>query len=277
MSVKKLLMGAGAAAAAYMFAVGPDASRKKAFPADRLAHRGLHDDTIPENSLAAFRAAKEAGLGVELDVQYTLDEKVVVFHDEDLVRMCGVDRKVRDMTYDELSELRLLGTDERIPLYSEVLELMSPLPVLCELKYYLGATDTRLCPAVLELLRGYDGFMCIESFSPAIVGWFRKNAPDVFRGQLASSDIIGHRGQDLINMILLRTLTVNFIGRPHFISYRYTDSSLGLQVCRLFGIQTFGWAPRGTAQVRDALSRFDTVIFEKGGDSLEEIFPEDTV
>ncbi|MBO4359329.1 MAG: glycerophosphodiester phosphodiesterase [Eubacteriaceae bacterium] len=277
MSVKKLLMGAGAAAAAYMFAVSPDASRKKAFPADRLAHRGLHDETIPENSLAAFRAAKEAGLGVELDVQYTLDEKVVVFHDEDLLRMCGVDRKVRDMTYDELSELRLLGTDERIPLYSEVLEVMSPLPVLCELKYYLGATDTRLCPAVLELLRGYDGCMCIESFSPAIVGWFKKNAPDVFRGQLASGDIKGHRGQDLINMILLRTLTVNFIGRPHFISYRYTDSSLGLQVCRLFGIQTFGWAPRGTAQVRDALSRFDTVIFEKGGDSLEEIFPEDTV
>lgn len=277
MSLKKLLIASGVIAGAYMFAVSPDPSRGKDFPFDRLAHRGLHDETIPENSLAAFRAARERGLGVELDVQYTLDEKVVVFHDEDLLRMCGVEGKVRDMTYEELSKLRLLGTDEKIPLFSEVLEVMSPLPVLCEIKYYLGPTDTRMCPAVLEMLRGYKGFMCIESFAPAIVGWFRKNAPEVYRGQLAMNDLTGRRGQELISRILLRSLAVNYIGRPHFISFRYTDDSLGFEVCRLFGVQTFGWAPKGTAQVREALGRFDTVIFEKGGNRLEEIFPENTV
>ena len=277
MSVKKLLIASGVIAGAYMFAVSPDPSRGNEFPSDRLAHRGLHDETIPENSLAAFRAAKERGLGVELDVQYTLDEKVVVFHDEDLLRMCGVAGKVRDMTYDELSGLGLLGTEEKIPLFSEVLEVMSPLPVLCEIKYYMGATNTEICQDVLRLLRGYGGFMCIESFAPAIVGWFRKNAPDVYRGQLAMNDLKGYRGKDLFSRTLLKTLLINYIGRPHFISFRYTDSSLGLDVCRLFGVRTFGWAPKGTAEVKEALGRFDTVIFETGGNSLEEIFPEDTV
>ncbi|MBQ1466583.1 MAG: glycerophosphodiester phosphodiesterase [Eubacteriaceae bacterium] len=275
--IRNILATAGIAAGAYLFLVSPDPSRRHVMITDRLAHRGLHDEVIPENSLAAFRAAKQNGLGVELDVQYTLDRKVVVFHDEDLLRMCGVDRKVRDMTYEELSELRLRGTDEKIPLFSEVLEVMSPLPVLCELKYYLGASDTQMCADVLELLRGYDGSMYIESFSPAIVEWFRKNAPDVYRGQLAMNDLKGYRGQDLVTRMLLKSLVINYMGRPHFISFRYTDDSLGLKVCRLFGIHTFGWAPKGAAEVKDALSRFDTVIFEKGGDRLEEVFPEDTV
>jgi glycerophosphoryl diester phosphodiesterase len=54
----------------------------------RYAHRGLHDreNTLPENSLAAFAAAAEAGYGFELDINLTTDDQVVVFHDDDLKR-----------------------------------------------------------------------------------------------------------------------------------------------------------------------------------------------
>ena len=60
------------------------------------AHRGLHtkDKTVPENSLPAFRAAAEAGYGVELDIQLSRDGQVVVFHDDTLDRVCGVHGRV---------------------------------------------------------------------------------------------------------------------------------------------------------------------------------------
>ena len=73
------------------------------------AHRGFHDNKTdaPENSLKAMRLAVENGYGIELDVQLTKDEKVVVFHDATLKRVCGVDAKVNSMTYEELQQLRL--------------------------------------------------------------------------------------------------------------------------------------------------------------------------
>ena len=87
------------------------------------AHRGLWDRSIPENSLAAFSQAVARGYGIELDVRLSRDRRVMVFHDEDLLRMCGVSGKVSDYTYTELRRLRLLGTDQTIPTLEEVLAL----------------------------------------------------------------------------------------------------------------------------------------------------------
>ena len=58
------------------------------------AHRGLHGDGVPENSLEAFELACQAGFGIELDVQLSSDGEVVVFHDYTLNRMTGVDKKL---------------------------------------------------------------------------------------------------------------------------------------------------------------------------------------
>ena len=62
----------------------------------RYAHRGLHGPGVPENSLAAFRRAAEAGYGAELDVHLTRDGRLVVIHDGDLERMCGVPGRVAE-------------------------------------------------------------------------------------------------------------------------------------------------------------------------------------
>ena len=90
------------------------------------AHRGLHtkDKTVPENSLPAFRAAAEAGYGVELDIQLSRDGQVVVFHDDTLDRVCGVHGRVDEFTFEELRGMRLCGTQETIPLLTEVFEVM---------------------------------------------------------------------------------------------------------------------------------------------------------
>ena len=80
------------------------------------AHRGLHtkDKTVPENSLPAFRAAAEAGYGVELDIQLSRDGQVVVFHDDTLDRVCGVHGRVDEFTFEELRPYCIESFDPRI-------------------------------------------------------------------------------------------------------------------------------------------------------------------
>ena len=129
-TVKKILPAAAAVAAAagtLCFLTAPGRAgkaQKKPFMYKNFAHRGLHsrDKSIPENSLAAFERAASAGYGMELDVQLSRDGEVVVFHDDDLKRVCGVEAKVADLTLEELRKLRLCGTEETIPLFSEVLK-----------------------------------------------------------------------------------------------------------------------------------------------------------
>lgn len=75
----------------------------------------------PENSLAAFAAACEAGYGIELDVQLTLDGQVVVVHDADLLRVAGDPRRIEDLTYDELARIPLFPNGESGDLKAEPL------------------------------------------------------------------------------------------------------------------------------------------------------------
>ena len=121
------------------------------------AHRGLHtkDKTVPENSLPAFRAAAEAGYGVELDIQLSRDGQVVVFHDDTLDRVCGVHGRVDEFTFEELRGMRLCGTQETIPLLTEVFEVMGGrTPMIIELK--TGRRNDELCEKGLALMRDYQ-------------------------------------------------------------------------------------------------------------------------
>ena len=147
------------AAAGLLFCILPAraADAQRAPLAGRTyAHRGLYaaDQSVPENSLPAFRAAVAAGYGVELDVQLTRDGRVVVFHDDTLLRACGVDARVDAFSFDELTaQMRLFGTQERIPLFSEVLEVLGGrVPVIVELK--TGGDKYGLCQRTLSLLEG---------------------------------------------------------------------------------------------------------------------------
>ena len=121
-----------------------------------FAHRGLWNERAPENSLSAFELAARAGYGIELDIQLSKDEKVVVFHDTSLKRMCGVERKVCDLTLAELKTLTLGKTECRIPTLVEVLELIDGrVPLLIELKG--EDLDTTLCGHAAKILDEYRG------------------------------------------------------------------------------------------------------------------------
>lgn len=145
-----------------------------------LAHRGLHGDEAPENSLPAFAAARDAGYGVELDVHLTRDAVPVVLHDRDLHRATGRPGRVSRMTLDQVRRRRLVGTDETVPTLLEALDVLAGTPVMVELKS-LGARAGRLERTVAAVLDQHDGPWCVAGFNPATGRWFRRHRPDAVR------------------------------------------------------------------------------------------------
>ncbi len=227
------------------------------------AHRGLHtkDKSVPENSLAAFSAAVENGYGIELDVNITKDNQVVVFHDDSLKRLCGVDKRVIHCTYEELSRYRLLGTQERIPLFAEVLKLVGGKKALIvELK--TSERRNELCEKTAAILDGYKGPYCIESFDPRIVRWFKKQRPQTVRGQLSAA-FGSFKGQPFVQAVLLSGLFMNLVARPHFVAYKHEDIKwFRLGLYRLLGGKLVGWTVRDTDDAPRLMRYFDVIIFE---------------
>ena len=240
----------------------------EAFMHAPYAHRGFFGGAIPENSLAAFRAAVENGFGIELDVQLSADGEVMVFHDESLLRMTGCDASLYSKTKEELSHLRLGGTDEHIPTLKEVLACVDgKVPLLVEIKSDHAVFD--VCRKTAEILDGYSGTYMIESFHPLAVNWFRKMRPAVVRGQLSAR--LFKKGDRTPSMFLVQNLLLNFLARPDFVAYDYHHKNgYSFSLCRFFHRPyTVAW----TVRDREALAlcrSFDAVIFENlTGEALE--------
>lgn len=231
------------------------------------AHRGLHDagQGIPENSLTAFRRAVEYGYGAELDVHLSKDGKLVVMHDESLLRTAGVERNICDCTKEELAQYRLEGTDEPIPFLEQVLPIFTgKTPLVIELKTYKG-NHAGLARRVCRLLRHYPSLeFCIESFDPRVLMYLKKRHPEVVRGQLSCNLIKDRSGLHGATAFVLTALLTNFLTVPHFIAYRYTDRKrAGLWLCRrLWGVQEFGWTLQSTEEVEEASKNGVLAIFE---------------
>ena len=155
---------------------------------------------------------------MEFDLQLTRDGQVVVHHDRSIARTCGVDKNIDEMTYEELSGYRLLGTEERVPRFTEVLELVGGrTPLIIELKSYTRQQE--LCEKTVGLLEGYQGLYCVESFDPRIVRWFKMHRPQVVRGQLMCR--MPEKGMSRLADFIGRNLMTNFLTRPHFEAYDF--------------------------------------------------------
>lgn len=228
------------------------------------AHRGLwdHDAGIPENSLAAFARAADAGFGIELDVQLSADGTVYVFHDEKLARMTGCDKRLSACSSAELDSLRLDGTDERIPRFSEVLSLVGGrVPILVELKG--ESTDTALCPETDALLAEYRGPYCVESFNPMLLRWYRKHRPEIYRG-LLYTNVCREKGFSFLHLLLTGML-LNVLCRPQFIVCDLTcQSAFPVRFCRRFTkAGRFLWTVRELKQLSSAEASGAHGIFER--------------
>lgn len=256
-----------ALAGLYLFMICPKLTHRnnmELFCKTPLAHRGIHDNkAVPENSLEAFRAAVEAGCGIELDVQFTRDMKLVVFHDDNLKRMCGDDRMVIDVDYEELSTMRLLETDEKIPLLSEVLELVDgKVPLLIEMKNELKVV-WEMPRALYSIMKDYGGVYAIESFNPVFIRNYRKLDKTVARGILSmkfSKEKIKKRQKLLA--ITLENLMWNFMAKPDFIAYRATDyKKISLKLNHFLGATAVAWGVSEPALICDSMKKhFDGFI-----------------
>ena len=221
------------AALIYLFLISPRVKN----PADTdmldrdFAHRGLWNERMPENSLSAFENAARRGYAIELDVRRTKDGAIVVFHDDDLKRMCGSDKLVRNVTFKELRTFKLNGTNEVIPTLSEVLRLIGGrVPLLIEIKGELP--DEAFCAALCDVLDAYRGAFAIESFSPIILNWFKKHRPSYARGQLVTTVFKKSSFKRFMISVLLSNLALNFLSRPDFIAINEKKRrNLGFLLC----------------------------------------------
>ncbi len=231
----------------------------------RYAHRGLHNEQRPENALSAFRAAAAAGFGAELDVHLSSDGQLVVMHDSETARLCGENLVIEDSRWDQLRTLRLGGTEETIPLLTDVLPLFDGgTPLVIELKTR-GNNAAALCQAVFAVLDEYRGSYCMESFDPRVLLWLRKHRPDVCRGQLA----VGVYEKGLLpwwQRFCLSNLLMNFLTVPDFIAYNHeTRRRTGsLAICRrIWRVQEISWTVRSEAVMREMEALDNLVIFEQ--------------
>lgn len=229
------------------------------------AHRGLHGNGVPENSMQAFRLALEKGYGVELDIHLMKDGKLAVIHDASLKRTAGADIKIEDLTAEDLKNYRLEGTEEHIPLFTEVLELFAgKTPLIVELKAE-GNNHAALCEAACDLLEGYDGAYCVESFDPRCISWLKKNRPHVVRGQLAENFLAAKKSPLPWSLRLALTAHLfNIAILPDFIAYKFADRKrFGTFLCRRFwGIQGVAWTIRSQADFDTAIEEGWIPIFE---------------
>ena len=230
----------------------------------KYAHRGFHGEGAEENSLTAYERAIERGYGIEIDIRFSKDGELVVFHDETLKRVCGIDKKVVDLTVAELKELKLGNTEDTIPTFAEFLKYINGrAPLLIEIKQDMGEGD--VASAAAEVLKDYKGDYLIQSFNPKAVAVFKKKLPSAVRGIL-SDNFFREKERRKPLYFFLKNLMLNFLCRPDFVSFNHEEweRSFTLRfVKRVYGSTLFAWTVRSAEDEKKATALgFKGIIFE---------------
>lgn len=242
----------------YCFGHGQDENIWDSFLVNKMfGHRGLFDENCPENTIPAFKNAIEKGYGIELDVQPIADGTPVVFHDSKMSRLTGKDKYIQNLSKEEFENTLLLNSDQKIPTLEEVLSFVDgKVPLLIELKSQDKVGE--LEPKVFELLKDYKGEFAIQSFNPYQLEWFFKNAPKIWRGQLASY----FKGEKLgsLKKFVLKRLGMQKITNQNFVNYdlRYLPN----RFTRKLKVPLLSWTIRSQSDYIKAIKVSDNVVFE---------------
>lgn len=180
-----------------------------------IAHRGIYNNkNIPENSILAFKEAIKNDYPIELDVQLTKDDILVVFHDKNLKRMTNCSKNVNEVTYSELKKLKLLNTNQKIPTLTDVLKIING-KVLLDIEIKKTKKVNKICTILTNELKSYNYPFIIKSFSPKIVRWFYKHNQNIIRGLLINKNYYN----GILGKIILIYCKPNFLA----FSKKYID------------------------------------------------------
>lgn len=222
-----------------------------------ITHRGLFDENYPENTQPAFERAIELGYGIEMDVQMTIDNVLVVYHDDNLKRVCGLDKDIRETTYEELKTLRPMGKEYPIMTFREFLNLVDGrTPILVEVKNQKRKGIEKL---VIDELRNYKGQFAVQSFNPQIVYRMTKLAPGFVAGVLVTREP-SKLAPWIINK-LIHMFAFRFYIKFNFLSLRAKD--LPISYKRTGKYKVIAWTVKTEEDIKNAEKYADNIIFEK--------------
>ena len=222
-----------------------------------ISHRGIHDNKkIYENTLEAFELSIKKGYIIELDIRLTKDKKIIVFHDANTKRITNQNKIVEENTYKELNSQNII----HIPLLEEVLTLVNgKVPLLIEIKP--SSITGELESLLMNLLTKYQGKYAIQSFSPKVLYYFKRNYPKVLRGQLSKK----YTKQKIspTNKFILSNMLLNIITKPHFISYKYNElSPEKIKKYKKKNIHLIGWTITNEREFEHYKKYYDNLICE---------------
>ncbi|MFA5449510.1 MAG: glycerophosphodiester phosphodiesterase family protein [Clostridia bacterium] len=214
-----------------------------------IAHRGLHNKDLPENSMAAFKNALEQGYNIEIDVRLTKDKKVVIFHDPTTNRVIGEAGKISELTYEQLQDEKYrLPNGEVIPLLEDFIAVVDgKTDVLCEIKS-TGTHSFVLEAEVYKLIKGKP-WIIMQAFNPLTLVWYKKYAPEVVRGQLATSS-----EKRWLRMLCSMGFRIMHRTKPAFLAYdiRYLPSPRVEHALKKHNMKLICWTIRTEAELEKA-------------------------
>ena len=175
-----------------------------------VAHRGIYNNiNIPENSILAFKKALKYNYSIELDIQMTKDNVIVVFHDNNLERMTKINNKISNMTYNEIKSIYLLSTKEKIPTLEEVLKLIDN-KVLINIEIKYDKKYKLMIDNLINLLNKYKGNYLVQSFDYKVLLYLKNKYPNIQRGLLISNNK-NKLAKYILDIINIKLLNINFI------------------------------------------------------------------
>lgn len=241
-------------------APAPDPARVAWLKAWTYAHRGRHGEGCTENSPSAFRAAVDAGIGIECDIQRSLDDRPMVFHDRDFARLLGRFDEVEAVVAEDWRALRYANGDAPITL-PELLDLVNgKVPILIEIKSRPRCDVERTCRCVVDALKAYEGLHAVMSFDPRVSRWLRRHSPATVRGLVVTERArSGPRGP-------LERHSCLWQARPDFLAYDIRDlPSRFAAAQRARGLPLLTWTVSTPALLDRARRHADAPIAEAEG------------
>lgn len=232
-----------------------------------IAHRGLHNDIYPENSMPAYQLAIDNNFNIEIDVHVTKDKHIVVFHDNNLKRMCGVNKLVKNCTLEELKSYRLAGTEYTIPTLEEFLNLVDgKVGILCEIKG-TNPFDFSIIAPTCKALKDYKGNIALQSFNFTSVIYARRHT-NLPCGELCTWCSPDGKNPRWHFTDFMGKLWICLLSKPHFIAYDARAIAPNLSPNKWLAkwgekLPTIVWTVNSEERMESAKKYASNIIFEK--------------